>query len=44
VDRAPIGGWGLAIALGCTALIVALAATRHTLRAMAISPLQALRA
>ena len=43
VDRAPIGFWALAIALVCTALVAALAATRHLFRAMTIAPMRVLR-
>jgi len=42
-DRAPIGFWALAIALVCTALVAALAATRHLFRAMTIAPMRVLR-
>lgn len=43
VDRAPIGASALVVALVATALMALIAATRHTARAMALSPARALR-
>ena len=43
VDRAPIGASALVVALVTTTLVAMTAATRHTVRALMISPAQALR-
>ncbi|TFW27278.1 ABC transporter permease [Duganella callida] len=43
-ERSPLGGWAPLAALGLALLIVAAATARHTLAAMRIAPVQALRA
>ncbi|HWW70649.1 MAG TPA: FtsX-like permease family protein, partial [Duganella sp.] len=42
-DRAPIGMWTLAAALAMAALVALLATTRHTVKALGMSPAMALR-
>lgn len=43
VERAPVGGWPLLAAVLATALMATLAALRHTLAALGLRPVQALR-
>jgi ABC-type antimicrobial peptide transport system permease subunit len=43
VERAPMGGWPMVYALGCIALVALAATARHTLAAVRMSPVLALR-
>lgn len=43
IERTPLGAWAPAAALACALLIVAAATARHTLAAMRLAPVRALR-